>query len=361
MTTAITPAKAKQLSTSTTPGLSPFSAKPRLIWRGSLSFEGWPLDGICFTTNILPLPSPMIDSSVQDLTLALEMTRHRPLRVCDRLNLNLDKWTVENTNIRVWVDPRAILTLKWVERVFGMTSSTHVHAIVVSLDDVVDDPDPSNEFIIFRDDTNDCLNLGRRKKKEKEKPQIARPDDPIPRTIVPAQPKLAPLDRLNMRKSSSELSRLFPSRPSSKSRQSSDADKDRDRASMKPPHTKRKRSSLVPAASNSSLHAPSPAESRNASPAPSDSSIFGTPQNNQTETINKSSIKKQMLATFANYNLNRSHPEFNDIWSMCSKGVAFAHRHRINTEIIDRQQIDATVLQHLSIYMPKRPALKTVQ
>ena len=42
--------------------------------------------------------------------------------------------------------------------------------------------DPSNEFIIFRDDTNDCLNLGRRKKKEKEKPQIARPDDPIPRS-----------------------------------------------------------------------------------------------------------------------------------------------------------------------------------
>ena len=82
----------------------------------------------------------MIDSSVQDLTLALEMTRHRPLRVCDRLNLNLVKWTVENTNIRVWVDPRAIFTLKWVERVFSMTSSTHVHAIVVSLDDVVDDP-----------------------------------------------------------------------------------------------------------------------------------------------------------------------------------------------------------------------------
>lgn len=82
----------------------------------------------------------MIDISVQDLTLALEMTRHRPLRVCDRLNLNLDKWVIENTNIRVWVDPRAILTVKWVERVFGGASSTHMHAVIVSLDDVAEEP-----------------------------------------------------------------------------------------------------------------------------------------------------------------------------------------------------------------------------
>ncbi|TIB69934.1 hypothetical protein E3Q22_03483 [Wallemia mellicola] len=354
MSTAITPAKAKELQvSSTTPGLSPFTARPRLLWRGCLLSQGWPLEGVCFTTNILPLPSPMVDGSVQDLTLALEMTRHQPLHIRDRLNLNLEKWTIENTNIRVWIDPRAIMTVKWIERVFGnpLSSSTHLHAVIVSIDDIAEDPDPSNEFIIFHDTVNESLNIGRRRKREKEKANVARPDDPLPRTIVPAQPKLAPLDRLNVRKSSSELSRLFPTRPSS-SRQSSS---DKDKLQMKPPEMKRKRSSLVPNTSSISI------ESRAASPASSDNSVFGTPTNNQTETINKSSIKKQMIATFANYNITRSHPEFNDLWSICNKGVAFALRHKINMDIIERQQIDSIVLQHLSIYLPIRPSSKVVQ
>lgn len=165
-----------------------------------------------------------------------------------------------------------------------------------------------------------------------------------------------------MRKSTSELSRLFPSRPSSSSSRRSSIDKskdnDKDRSSMKPPDTKRKRSSLIPVPA--SAHASTPIQSRSASPAPSDSSVFGTPSNNQTETINKSSIKRQMLATFANYSLSRSHPEFNELWSICIKGVTFAFRHRINTEIIDRQQIDGTVLQHLWMYLPIRPSMKVV-
>ncbi|EOR00912.1 hypothetical protein E3P77_01711 [Wallemia ichthyophaga] len=343
-TAATTPRTAKtQHPTSNTPT----ATLARLIWRGCLSFQGWPLEGFCFTTNTYPLPSPNIHSSIDDLTLALEMTRHRPLRVCDRLNLNLDKWIIENTYITVWVDPRAIPSKRWLERVFGASSSTHLHAVIVSLDDVADEPDPSNEFIIFRDNATQSLNLGRRKKKVRESANVARPDDPLPRTNVPAQPKLAPLDRLNMRKSSSELSRLFPSRPSSESsRRSSDK-------AMKPPESKRKRSSLIPAAVDAITDSDTDASK--------DSTVFGTPSNNQTQANNKSSFKNQMLATFANYNLSQSHPEFNQLWSICIKGVSFAFRHRIHTDIIDKEQIDQVVLKHLSMYLPNRPSVKVVK
>ena len=51
MTNAITPAKIQNLySTSTTPGLSPYNnnsiTKPRLLWRGCLSSDGWCMDGV---------------------------------------------------------------------------------------------------------------------------------------------------------------------------------------------------------------------------------------------------------------------------------------------------------------------------
>lgn len=42
--------------------------------------------------------------------------------------------------------------------------------------------DPSNEFIIFHDTVNESLNIGRRRKREKEKANVARPDDPLPRS-----------------------------------------------------------------------------------------------------------------------------------------------------------------------------------
>ena len=87
----------------------------------------------------------MIDSSIQDLSLALEMTRHRTLKICDRLNLNMDKWVIEPSNIRVWVDDRAVMSRKWITRVFNNSkyefyNKTYMKVLILSLDDNCDDP-----------------------------------------------------------------------------------------------------------------------------------------------------------------------------------------------------------------------------
>ena len=87
----------------------------------------------------------MIDNSIQDLSLALEMTRHRTLKICDRLNLNMDKWVIEPSNIRVWVDDRAVMSRKWITRVFNnpkyeFYNKTYMKVLILSLDDNCDDP-----------------------------------------------------------------------------------------------------------------------------------------------------------------------------------------------------------------------------
>ena len=156
---------------------------------------------------------------------------------------------------------------------------------------------------------------------------------------IPTQPKMAPLDRLNLRKSNSEMSRLFPTRSklSSTNSRKPSIDINKENESMKPPDNKRKRSSLIPTSSEVNVFNDNSATSHN-----------------QFENVNKSTIKKHILLNFSNSSpsITKSHPDFNDLWSLVNKGVNFSFRNKIATEAIDKSHIDLVIRQHLMIYLP---------
>ena len=151
---------------------------------------------------------------------------------------------------------------------------------------------------------------------------------------------MAPLDRLNLRKSNSEMSRLFPTRPklsSSTNSRKPSIEINKENESMKPPDNKRKRSSLIPTSSEVNVFNDNSATSHN-----------------QFENANKSTIKKHILLNFSNSSpsITKSHPDFNDLWSLVNKGVNFSFRNKIATEAIDKSHIDLVIRQHLMIYLP---------
>ncbi|GAA6064436.1 hypothetical protein JCM10212_006098 [Sporobolomyces blumeae] len=78
-------------------------------------------------------------------------------------------------------------------------------------------------------------------------------------------------------------------------------------------------------------------------------------QVNPSEVRNKNTVKKMASARLPEFGIGRDHPEFKELFSMVTRGVAFAMRATFRTQILstdDRERAEALLEQHLRMYLP---------
>ena len=104
----------------------PGSAQPtppraRLLWRGELLLsDGSALPGVCFVSRRSPVFAAAGVSPEQELCLALEMLRHRPLvlrAAAAVLAPQQQRVAFSGSgDVRMYIDPRCLSTVAWFER-----------------------------------------------------------------------------------------------------------------------------------------------------------------------------------------------------------------------------------------------------
>lgn len=94
--------------------------RARLLWRGELLLsDGSALPGVCFVSRRAPVFASDSVSPEQELCLALEMLRHRPLVLRAAAMAAAPQQRVSfsgSGDVRMYIDPRCLSTLAWFEQ-----------------------------------------------------------------------------------------------------------------------------------------------------------------------------------------------------------------------------------------------------
>jgi len=69
------------------------------------------------------------------------------------------------------------------------------------------------------------------------------------------------------------------------------------------------------------------------------------------EATNKSTIKKLALSTLTANGISRDHPEFKEVFGWVTRGVGFALRATIRQRKIEREKAKALILSHVRMYV----------
>ncbi|KDQ13986.1 hypothetical protein BOTBODRAFT_356748 [Botryobasidium botryosum FD-172 SS1] len=347
----------------------------RLLYRGSLLLENSEpemlLEGICFLAHHAPSsPTSLLSSP---LPLALESMRGRPnLRIRSTVQLSSLEGRIDvSGNVKMHVHPQSYLAIQYFERLFcheqieGAEGRTKL-GIQVALGDA--GGNDTEDFVVFGQITQSysvepsapviqmitarILPIPR----PSARLNLPRPDDPMPRDPLFAQPR-------NLKRVRSLANRDSESRRNTKARtisidskdvvnaarsyqipKADDRNKGKGKAKAKPQDTEDD-PFLIPSAPAA---LPPPIQ-----PVP-------PPDPNNTsevlEATNKSTIKKLALSALTANGVSRDHPEFKEIFGWVTRGVGYALRATIRQRKIEREKAKALILSHVRMYVPDEEA-----
>ncbi|KAF5355131.1 hypothetical protein D9756_005564 [Leucocoprinus leucothites] len=368
-TCSTTPKSLSQDQTCRTPSSSSVTANYRLLYRGALSLPDsyLLLDGLTFSAR---LESPMKHHLLENpLALALESMRGRQsLRFLGTVKLS-DVWLDESGNVEMDIHPRATLSKIYFENIFcllpyppastSQLQDTHLPqgtrselGVKIALGDA-DGPDTTH-IIVFGQVTSPNtrsikLQVARTAPHPPLRPiksRVPRPDDPTPRRPPAALSRTKSTGAGVLKRTASSSSSALALRLGSeevvsvKKQKLATGNKDQSKALtddkvFKVPHLPGKKTSK--------------------------GDVSGQGQDaeeTEVERANKNFIKKATLEHLCKTKdptlqrpVDKTHPEFKEIWGSIYRGVGFALRAHMKMTLLEIHHVLPLIETHSRMYV----------
>ncbi|KAH7906631.1 hypothetical protein BJ138DRAFT_1129774 [Hygrophoropsis aurantiaca] len=347
----------------------------RLLYRGAISLPDSDLllDGLTFTAKL-----DSTDLLHNQLALALESMRGRPsLRFKGTANVK-DVWLDTSGEVCMDIHPFATLSRVYFENMICL-AQTGVRVALGDTDgpettDILIYGEPSTELL---PSTSTAPPIVIRVARITTAPRPPRPDDPTPRR-PPAHLRLSSKHKPVTESTKRPLESFESLGASKRIRKAKDAEEDE--------VVKRAREVMTrlpkPGSQGTVFKIPALPRSKSQSKI-SNEDVFGaiepgkgknttsvdkgkgkgreinalptvpdsTSEFNATEEQNKTVVKKTAVKYLAAAGIDRSHPEFKDIFGFVYRGAAFALRAKIKSSQLCRTGVDTLVETHVKLYV----------